>query len=446
MIEVEVETHEKFKILYDPPEGTYIAICIGGRGGMKTYEVSKLAAVKATTEKKRIVVLRDEHSLIKESILNEIWERYETANGEWRILDQMFDKNETELKDRKTGKTLIYTKGFRASSNNKQANLKGPSDIDIAILEEMEDLRDEEKFNTFIDGLRKDGCLIVVILNTPDLSHFFIRRFFNATPVDGHDGYFHIAPKNIPGFISIQTGFEDNPYLPGHIVDRYKSYGDPASPMYNLHHYLTAIKGYASSGRQGQILKKVKPISLADYMALNVPEIYGQDFGTAKPAALIGVKFVGNKSYAREINYTPMNKLELGILYCTLGFGSNDKIVADNADKKAIDSLDDGFTEEDCDLETLQKYPQLRRGFFIVRCVKGPDSVTNGLDDMDSMELYAVEESLNLWDEIRLGVWEKNKYGDFTNQPKPGNDHLRDGWMYVIGDRKRGSYGIERTN
>lgn len=446
MIEVEVQAHDKFKILYEPPDGTYIAICIGGRGGMKTYEVSKLAAVKATAQRKRIVVLRDEHSLIKESILNEIWERYESANTESRILDKFFDKNETELKDRKTGKTLIYTKGFRASANTKSANLKGPSDIDIAILEEMEDLRDENKFNTFIDGLRKEGCLIVVILNTPDVSHFIIRQFFNTIPVDGHDGYFDVVPKSLPGFICIKTSYEDNQHLPGHIVDRYENYGNPESPMFNLHYYLTAIKGYASSGRKGQILKKVKPITLAEYMAIDSPEIFGQDFGTAKPAALIGVKFVGNKSYARELNYLPMNKLELGILYCNLGFGPNDKIVADNADKKAIDALDFGFTEDDCDVETLDKYPQLRNGFFIVRCVKGPDSVRNGLDDMDAMELYAVEESTNLWNEIRIGVWEQNKYGDFINQPKPGNDHLRDGWMYVIGDRKRGDYSIKRTN
>lgn len=445
-LEVEVEAHPKFQILYDPPAGTYIAICIGGRGGMKTYEVSKLAAVKATSSRKRIVVLRDEHSLIKESILNEIWNRYETANTESRILDRLFDKNETELKDRRTGKTLIYTKGFRATSNAKVANLKGPSDIDIAIMEEMEDLREESKFNTFIDGLRKEGCLIIVILNTPDVGHFLIKQYFNTIPVEGHDGYFRIEPKTIPGFVCIQTDYSDNEHLPAHIVDRYESYGDPASSMYNLHYYLTAIKGYASSGRKGQILKKVKPITLAEYMAIPVPEIYGQDFGTAKPAALIGVKFVGNKSYAREINYLPMNKVELGILYCTLGFGPNDKIVADYADKKAIDALDYGFTEEDCDLETLRKYPQLRRGFYMVRCVKGADSVKNGLDDMDAMELFAVEESTNLWNEIRLGVWEINKYGEYTDQPKPGNDHLRDGWMYVIGDRKRGDYGIERTN
>jgi len=410
---------------------------------MKTYEVSKFIAYSATIKKKRCVVLRDEHSLIKESILNEIWDRYDTAN-EYGALDREYIKNDTELKDKKTGKTLVYTKGFRASSNSKKANLKGPSDIDIAVMEEIEDLRDEDKFNTFVDGLRKEGCLIILILNTPDIGHFILKNYFNTQLVE--DGFYQIIPKELPGFLCIQTSFEDNPHLPQHIVDRYNGYGDPNHHLFNKFHYLTSIRGYASTGRKGQILKKVKPIKLADYMALPFKEYYGQDFGTAKPAALVGVKFDGNKSYAREINYEPMNKLQLGILYCQLGFGSQDLIVADNADKQAIDTLDFGFTENDADAETLKLYPQLKRGFYIIRCVKGEDSVRNGLDTMDSMELYAVEESKNLWHEINTRIWAKDKNGDYTNTPMPGFDHLQDGWMYVINDRNRGEYYLTKSN
>jgi len=90
---------------------------------MKTYSVSQWVAYSATIKQKRCVVVRDEKALIKESILNEIWARYDTANGNG-ILDQYYDKNETELKEKKTGKTLVYTKGFRASDNKKRANLK----------------------------------------------------------------------------------------------------------------------------------------------------------------------------------------------------------------------------------------------------------------------------------------------------------------------------------
>lgn len=438
-----VKAQPEFKILYDLPTGTNTICCIGGRGGKKTYEVSKWAAFSATFLKKRIVVLRDEKELIKESILNEIWERYDKANASGRLTAE-FIKNDTELKDRKTGKTLIYTKGFRASNNAKAANLKGPSDIDIALIEECEDIRDPEKFNTFIDGLRKDGCVIVFLLNTPDINHFLIKRYFNLEQVE--DGYYKIIPKEIPGFICIQTGYENNPFLPQHIVDRYNGYGDPTHHLYNRHYYLTSIKGYASAGRKGQIHTKIKPIKLADYMALPFKETYGQDFGTAKPAALVGVKFDGNRSWCRVINYLPMNVKSLGILYSQLGFGPNDKIVADYADKKAIDTLDNGFTTDDVDEETLKQYPQMSRGFFMERCIKGPDSITNTIDTMDGMELYAVEEDQDLWNEILMRVYNQNKSGEYTNEPAPGNDHALDSWGYVIMDRKKGDYGISRSN
>lgn len=438
-----VKAQPEFKILYNLPPGTNTVCCIGGRGGKKTYEVSKWAAFSATYHKKRIVVLRDEKELIKESILNEIWERYDKANISGR-LDREFIKNDTELRDRKTGKTLIYTKGFRASANAKAANLKGSSDIDIALIEETEDIRDPEKFNTFIDGLRKEGCVIVFLLNVPDINHFLIKRYFNLEQVE--DGYYKIIPQDIPGFVCIHTSFEDNPFLPQHIIDRYNGYGDPTHHLYNKHYYLTAIKGFASAGRKGQVHTKIKTIKRADYMALPFKETYGQDFGTAAPAALVGVKFDGNKSWCRLINYLPMNVKSLGILYSQLGFGINDKIIADYADKKAIDTLDDGFTEETCDTATLNQYPQMRRGFFMERCVKGPDSITNTIDTMDGMELYAVEEDQELRDEILMRVYAQNKSGEYTNEPVPGHDHALDSWGYVIMDRKRGDYGIQRTN
>lgn len=438
-----IRAQPEFKILYNLPEGTNTVCCIGGRGGKKTYEVSKWAASSATVYKKRIVVLRDEKELIKETILNEIWARYDTANANGR-LDLDYIKNDTELRDRKTGKTLIYTKGFRASSNTKAANLKGPSDIDIAIIEELEDIRDPEKFNTFVDGLRKEGCIIVFMLNTPDIQHFIIRRLFNLEQVE--DGYYRLIPKELPGFVCIQTSFEDNPFLPQHIIDNYNGYGTPGHHLYNKHYYLTAIKGYASAGRKGQVHTKIKPIKLADYMALPFKETYGQDFGTSAPAALVGVKFDGNKSWCRLINYEPKGALRLGIIYSELGFGNNDKIVADNADKKTIDLLESGFTLEDADTETLEKYPQMRRGFFMVRCVKGADSITAGIDIMDGMELYAVEEHQELHNEILNRVYAQNKSGEYTNAPVPGNDHAMDAWMYVIMDRRQGEYFIKKHN
>jgi phage terminase large subunit len=440
-IKIKVKCLPKYRVLYELPASTNVVIAIGGRGGGKTYELSKWAAFQATIKKKRCAILRDEKSLIRESILNEVLLRYDTANR-YGVLDTQYHKLDTGIKDKKTGEMLVFTKGFRASDNSKQANLKSISNVDYAIIEEGEDITSEEKYNTFVDSIRNEGSIVVILLNTPHAGHFLLRRYFNLTPLPHHDGYFSISPKGIPGVVVIQAGYEDNPYLPPHVIANYKGYGDPLHHLYNMHYYLTAIMGYSSTGRKGQIHRKIKPISLADYMSLPYPERYGQDFGTAAPAALVGVKSYKNTVWCREISYVPMPVLEIAKMYCRLRFGPSDRIVADQADAKAIEKLKKGFTKEELPDNEWQQYPQLLRGFYVVPCIKGKDSVKFGIDLMDGLDMYAVEESTNLWNEITNRVWEVDKNGNFTDDPEPGYDHAIDGIAYVCVD----IYGAMRNS
>lgn len=428
-----------FQPLYDLPKGTHTVVCLGGRGGGKTYQVSKFVAYMATVHRKKCVIIRDEKALIKESILNEIWQRYETADINGR-LSEYYTKNETELKEKKTGETLIYTKGFRASSNQKSATLKGSSNLDLAILEEAEDIIDPEKYNTFADSLRKEGCVIIIMLNTPSIGHWISRRWFNAEVVE--DGYFNLVPKQIPGVVIIQANYSDNNYLPAHIISNYEGYGNPDHHLYNYHYYMTAIKGYASTGRKGQILTKVKPITLTEYLALPYKEHYGQDFGTASPAALIGCKFYQNTCWAREINYKPMDVLSLGRLYSTLKLNQNDKIVCDYAEPNSINKLANGF--HDLPPDEYVKYPELSRGFFAVACPT--KDISAGITLMTGMNLFACEESTNLWNEINNYIYAQDKYKNYTDEPIDDFNHLLDSWRYVISDQQRGEYGINRTN
>jgi phage terminase large subunit len=438
---VVVEKLPQYDILYDLPPGTNTVVAIGGRGGAKTYEVSKYTTFQATIKGKRCAILRDEKELIRDSILNEVLLRFDTAN-ESGALGKFFERLDTGLKDKKTGKPVVFTKGFRASSTDKRANLKSLSDIDLAVIEEAEDIRDQQKYNTFADGIRKEGALIIIVLNTPDIDHWIVKRWFNLELVEdkdhpgGHnpnkDAYWRLVPKNIPGVVFIMTSFSDNPYLPAHIVANYKAYGDPSSAAYDKHYYMTAIMGYASSGRKGQIHRNVRPITFKEYMELPYPEIYGQDFGTARPAGLIGMKVYKNTSWARQLNYLPLPTLAIGKMYCRLGFGPRDKIVADNADKDACEKLAKGWSIEELDEEDAKLYPKLIQGFNVVKSKKGPDSIRYGINLMDSLHLFVCEESTDMWEEVRKRIYNQDKTGQFTNDPAPGFDHLMDPWMYGL--------------
>lgn len=437
------------------PAGTNTLFLIGGRGGTKTYSISEKIAYQSAVEKKRCVVLRDEKSLIRDSILNEIKERYETipfyTGTDWLT---------TGLKEKDTDKYLVFTKGFKASDKKKKANMKGISDIDIAVVEEAEDIIDAEKFNTFIDSLRKDGVLVIIIMNTPDVGHFLVKQYFDTVeaPIPTHipaerkkefEGYFKLIPKEIPGFVCIQTDFTDNPFLSKQVIDRYNGYGDINNSLYNPHYYMTAIKGYSSPGRKGQVLKKVKPISLENYLKLPFKEFIGQDFGTAKPAGTVGVKFDKNNVYARELNYLPMNTIDIGKMYCRFKLTGADRVIADNADEKAWKKLRSGWKRDELHDELFIKemdkdgkikerclFPELLAGFNVWPCVKGPDSINYGIDLMDGLNLFAVSESVNLWEEIRNYCYAQDKYMNYTNDPIDNFNHLIDSWRYVVHDQR----------
>lgn len=430
----------QYKVLYDLPQGTDLVIVIGGRGSAKTYEVSKYAAYMATIKRRRTVILRDEKEKIRESILQEIYNRYDTAN-EHGHLDPHFDKLETGLRDRSTGDMAIFTQGFRASSKDKKSNLKGVSSVDIAIVEEAEDIRSKDKFNTFRDSIRKEGSLVIVILNTPDVNHWIIKTYFDLDPVLNEDetasGYFRLIPKKIPGFVAIQTQYTDNPFLPESVQERYRAYGDPASSTYDKHYFYTAILGYASSGRKGQILTKVKRINLADYLQLEYKEIYGLDFGESSPAGLVGVKVHRNTAWMRQLNYLPKSTLGIGMMLCDLKFTSKELIIADSAVPLDISKLRQGWSAKELTPEQIEKYPQLLKGFYVLSAIKGPGSIESGIRLMKSMDLYAVAESEDLWNEINNWIYAVDRNENPTEEPVDDFNHLLDPTRYILAARGR---------
>lgn len=438
MAGITLELLPPYKVLSDCPPDTRIIILIGGRGSGKTRGASAFTTFSATIRKKRCGVLRDEKASIEESILAEILSRFDEADDQ-RVLSRFYKRMKNGIQSRSTKKMMVFTKGFKASKTTNTANMKSIADIDIALIEEMEDIRDPQKFDTFADGVRKEGALIVMILNTPDIDHWIVKRYFTTEFVE--DGYFKLVPKKLPGIIQVFTTYKDNPYLPDSIRLDYESYNNPESEKYNPHHYKTAILGLASAGRKGQVHKNIRPITLQEYLDLPYPEIFGQDFGTARPAGMVGVKIYKNTSWARQLNYLPMDNLRIAKHYLGLGLTKKDKVVADNADKAAIDKLESGFSIKELDEEDYRTYPKLTQGFYMVRSQKGKDSVRATISLMNGKSLFAVQQSADLWKEIQNRVYFQNKYGEYTNDPAPGFDHLMDPWGYVLVDAYAHEYG-----
>lgn len=443
---IKIHCPEKFRLLYNLPEDTSIVILIGGRGGMKTYEASKFAAIQATIKGKRVQIVRDEKTNIRETILNEVLQRYDTAN-EGGVLSQYFERLETGIKrkanDSKGDEMVVFTKGLRASSNDKKANLKGDSNVDISIIEEAEDLRDEKKFNLYSDGLRKQGSFIIIILNTPDVGHWIIKRFFNIIPLNPEEhpgiepkeleGYYDIEPKKIKGFVSIRSSWHENEHLPEKTRESYKGYGQKGSSNYDLHHYLTSICGYTSTGRKGQYLKIKQIISLDEFLAVEAREIYGQDFGTTSPAGLIRVKMIKNRIYVDELNYLGLHHIQLAYLYDKLGLNQSSIIIADSAEPESIGRLRRGIADLMTD-EEKQLYPNAAKGFHGISPV-GNKSIKDGLTLLQGMEIYVTERSVNLQVEIANYIEAVDRNGVGIGVPIDDYNHCFVGETLITTDK-----------
>ncbi len=421
----------KFRPLYQPPAGTWLIINIGGRGGGKSHEVSKWATLEALTKDKRIALLRDEQSTIAQSIMHEIKMRYaeinEKAGGYFNAKWEMQDNG---LKNREKGVLHVFSKGFRTSKTNQKAGLKSIADVDIAILEEFEDISDEEKFNTFADSIRKEGALIVINSNVPSKNHWFVKRYFNLRETQ-YEQYYELLPKEIPGVVYIFSSYLDNPHLSQNTISRYRAYGDPESNLYNLEHYITDILGLVSEGAKGRIYKAWEIVSEAEYAGLPYPKYYGLDFGySADPLALIELKSHNNKTWCKEMIYEAgLTNPQLVKRMDALSISKKAEIYADSAEPKSIRELRDA-------------------GFNVIPALKGPDSLLSGIKHLQGREMHVTENSSNLKHENQEYKWQLDADANPTDTPVDKHNHGKDAVRYgeVTRQTRGGFYGFKRAN
>lgn len=404
---------DPYRVFYNLPPTTWLTINMGGRGGGKSHETSKFAAIMAMQKQKRIAILRDQQSTIEQSILNEIRMRYEEINEKsGGFYSQYFDFQSRGLKHKLSGKDLVFTKGFQTQNTTQKAALKSLSDVDVAIIEEAEDIRDEQKFNTFSDSIRKDDSVIIINLNTPDKNHWIIKRFFYLEDTE-YEGYFKAVPKNMAGVVFTFTTFLDNPYLPKKIIDKYNAYGDKNSEYYDLDYYCSAILGLVSEGKKGRIYRNWKRITYAEFKDLPYRSIAGHDFGYSNdPNATIEVKIHNRKIWIRKVLYkTEMSDESTAqVMLRELPYGC--EVYCDSAEPKSIRALQE-------------------HGVNALWAVKGPDSIDAGIKEIKSYEVYYVEDN-DLENEYVEYSWALDVNKQPTDKPEDKNNHLMDALRYAV--------------
>lgn len=402
-----------YRVLYDLPPDVWLVVNMGGRGGGKSHETSKFATIMPLQKGKRVAILRDQQSSIEQSILNEIKNRFDEINTKaGGFYAQYFQMQERALKNKATNIDMIFTKGFQTSTKSQKAALKSISDVDIAIIEEFEDIRDETKFNTFADSIRKEGSVIVVNLNTPEKGHWFIKRFFTLEDTP-YEGFFKAVPRPIKGVVHTFTTYADNPFLTEKITTKYEAYGDPNNELYDLDYYCSAILGLVSEGKKGRIYRHWQPISYEEFRQLPYPSFAGLDFGYSNdPTAIVEIKKHNNNVWIRGICYQTELLDQQTAKIIRENLPTDCPIYADSAEPKSIENL-------------------RRMGINILPAIKGPDSILAGIKAVKSNKVYYVPNK-DLENEYTEYSWALDANKNPIDRPEDMNNHYMDALRYGV--------------
>ena len=137
----------------------------------------------------------------------------------------------------------------------------------------------------------------------------------------------------------------------------------------------------------------------------------GVDWGyTADPTAIIKCGIVDNRLYVQEMCY----KTHLGIKESISELRKHNlSAYADSADPRLIDEIALG-------------------GILIYPVDKYPGSILAGIEKIKDMELFVTEDSYNLQEELRNYTWDKDKDGNYINQPIDAYNHALDAVRYYV--------------
>jgi len=172
-------------------------------------------------------------------------------------------------------------------------------------------------------------------------------------------------------------------------------------------------------------------ISLAEYLALDVPLYYGCDWGICDPWAISEVKYYDGGLYVRELNYSSENTLR-------------DKMTL--TDREQILGAEEGivnwlfshlavpFTSEIiCDPNRRLKILALRQAGweYAIAAPKPPGSIIDGISLLSNLRVYFTADSVNVRQEQENYSRKVDRYGIVLEEPEDLDNHHMDAVRYV---------------
>lgn len=397
---------EIYHPLYTDDE-KFIILITGGRGSGKSFNAStfieRLTFEMTPTEKIVHQILYTRYTMVSAgmSIIPEMMEKIDLDGT-----TKYFKTTKTDIVNRMTGSRIMF-RGIKTSSGNQTAKLKSIQGITTFVCDEAEEWTSEDEFDKIMLSIRKKGIQnrIIIIMNPCDSNHFIYKKYIEKThklvEIDG----VQVQISTHPNVLHIHTTYFDN--LENLSPEFLKEVED--MKVSNPEKYAHVVIGRWADVAEGAVFKKWGIVKEFPQECKKVG--IGQDFGfTNDPSAAVRCGIIDNRLYVDELFYET-DMLSSAIANRLKPFSM--KVFADSQDPRLIQEIKN-------------------RGVNIYPVDKFPGSIKAGIDKIKDMEFFVTERSYNIITELRKYVWDKDKDGNYINEPVDEYNHLMDAIRYYV--------------
>ena len=385
----------------------FIILITGGRGSGKSFNaatfIERLTFELTPVEKVIHQVLYARYTMVSAgmSIIPEMLEKIELDGTA-----KYFKATKTDVVNKMTNSRIMF-RGIKTSSGNQTAKLKSIHGITTFVCDEAEEWTNESDFDKIMLSIRQKGIQnrIIIIMNPTDSNHFIYKKYIEKThelvEIDG----VQVQVSTHPNVLHIHTTYFDNEdNLSPQFIDEVQR-----MKTENPEKYAHTVIGRWADVAEGAIFKKWGIVKEFPQWAKKIA--IGQDFGyTTDVSAAVRCGIVDNALYVDELCYQS-GMLTNALADAVRPYGL--KVFAESADPRLVDEIK-------------------LRGVNIYGVDKSGPSIKAGIDKILSMDLYVTERSYSLMKELRTYVWDKDKNGNYINEPVDRDNHLMDAMRYYV--------------
>lgn len=407
-----IQTQEVYHPMYTDKD-KFIVLITGGRGSGKSYNASTFIE-RLTFELSKVI---GDDGEVRKLVHNILYTRYTMTSASISVIPELLEKIEadgtqqyfratrTDVTNVMTGAQIMF-RGIKTSSGNQTAKLKSIHGITTFVCDEAEEWTSEQEFDTIMLSVRQKGIQnrVIIIMNPTDSNHFIYQKYIKDTHrLVEYDGV-PVQISTHPNVLHIHTTYLDNT---DHLSEEFLKEVQLMKEK-NPEKYAHVVMGRWADVAEGAVFKKW---GIVDEFPKECKHIArGLDFGyTNDPSACIKVGILNNDLYIDEQFYrTGMSSAELIAELKK----DNTFVYSESADPRLIDEIG---------MSGVIIYPIDKSGQSILAGIEG-------LKDYDN--IFVTKRSYNVQNELRNYTWDKDKNGNYINQPIDKYNHAMDALRY----------------